>query len=780
MKNLAILLTLFLFLGCSDDSEDRIEEPQVVQPSATEIGIDIEELSGINYDNVFALSTSEEKAINEHGIFDNPYTPNGIEDLPVLVFEDEQLLFGYYPHTLISNKVDIDDILLFYFLMYPQIAIQGADEVLLLDQIKSSSDYNLMKELVLSNLNSNNSPLYDNAFVLLIRDFSSTVSSSTYTNREPLGEFQFNYDRVGQVEWTEEVALFSAMGFIIKNTNTGEVVFGPELLKTKNLEISTSSISSWVLQEFGTPIPPYLDSFNLLEPGEYEILLTNGHSSNVELDLAINARNYSQFASTAVGLILTAGLKTIAGTDQCRDAIADLHAQQITYVTSLVINNQQPTAQDLVVHLGATGTQFFNSVDACLTGNALIKFIKFIGAVTLGVFNDALDIAELVFLMRDYFGSEIVVNETRYFENGVSFGELSAEQVSTTNFFEGNQGDSFDFAISVSEKTLKYDIERTTFSEFIANPTFPQAEGLPFNVELIQGDATVPANSVFSGESNLAGNLVIPVTLGCLQSEIKVGSALSNNEIEDFIINTNTESQIQLSGELAFGEVQIGSSSEPKVLTINNPSCTPVIISSISVPDGYSSSFTSGTLQPSETIDVNIIFSPEAIQDYSGIITVNNDTDQDNNTIAVSGNGISELLINQLKIIDTSQILDFNGLPFYYHSDYLSYCLSYDIVYSYNYNETSGPNFMDFYFGLPTGNLVDGTYTIVDGLCNYVDNLFFHSDIFDNQELGFITNGSVIVSEDATEFEISGELIKIDDNGNDIPMGPINGRFVFE
>jgi hypothetical protein len=77
-------------------------------------------------------------------------------------------------------------------------------------------------------------------------------------------------------------------------------------------------------------------------------------------------------------------------------------------------------------------------------------------------------------------------------------------------------------------------------------------------------------------------------------------------------------------------------------------------------------------------------------------------------------------------------------------------------------------------------DLNDGTYTISDGDCIYADNDIFHSDVFNSEEQGYITSGTVIVSENVTVFEISGLFIKIDENNNDIPLGPVIGRFVFE
>ena len=117
-KYLFLTLTLILFTCKSDDDISPADNPI----NSDAIAIDIDGLT-INYSNVTVLSTDDEKEIALNGVFENPYTYNGIEDLPVLFVENEELLFGYFPHTLTNNNIiAIDDVVLFYYMMYPQIS----------------------------------------------------------------------------------------------------------------------------------------------------------------------------------------------------------------------------------------------------------------------------------------------------------------------------------------------------------------------------------------------------------------------------------------------------------------------------------------------------------------------------------------------------------------------------------------------------------------------------------------------------------------------------------
>jgi len=142
----------------------------------------------------------------------------------------------------------------------------------------------------------------------------------------------------------------------------------------------------------------------------------------------------------------------------------------------------------------------------------------------------------------------------------------------------------------------------------------------------------------------------------------------------------------------------------------------------------------------------------------------------------------TDQLINQLKVVETGQVLDFNGLPFYYFAETDEYCNNYQIVVSFNYyNEADGVNYIDLTFSSNTSTLTDGTYALVDGECNYSVIDFYHSDLFTSvDDTGIIENGTIKISENATVFTINGELVKLDDNENETQLGLVTGRIVAE
>ncbi len=104
--------------------------------------------------------------------------------------------------------------------------------------------------------------------------------------------------------------------------------------------------------------------------------------------------------------------------------------------------------------------------------------------------------------------------------------------------------------------------------------------------------------------------------------------------------NPNPTSEISLTGNLNFGDVQINTNSNPRTLTVANTGNAPFSITNISLPSGYS--ITQGPYQPispNNSISLTVVFNPTNTQTYNGNITVHSTANNGNNTIAVSGTG---------------------------------------------------------------------------------------------------------------------------------------------
>ena len=121
-----------------------------------------------------------------------------------------------------------------------------------------------------------------------------------------------------------------------------------------------------------------------------------------------------------------------------------------------------------------------------------------------------------------------------------------------------------------------------------------------------------------------------------------------------FTIQAITTRIISLSGDLNFGNVQVGTTST-KTLTISNTGNSTLTVTSISYPTGFSGSW-SGTISAGGSNNVPVTFSPTQAITYSGNLTVNSNATSGTNTKSVSGTGVQSILLGDFGSAN-------NGLP---------------------------------------------------------------------------------------------------------------------
>ena len=108
---------------------------------------------------------------------------------------------------------------------------------------------------------------------------------------------------------------------------------------------------------------------------------------------------------------------------------------------------------------------------------------------------------------------------------------------------------------------------------------------------------------------------------------------------------------IGVSGNLAFGEVAIGTSRDA-TMTISNTGTAALNVTGISSSGGFGSTLTaswpSGTIAAGASQTVTLRFSPTTAGAYSGSVTVNGDQTSGTNTLPVSASSISTFSGNWL------------------------------------------------------------------------------------------------------------------------------------
>ncbi len=115
---------------------------------------------------------------------------------------------------------------------------------------------------------------------------------------------------------------------------------------------------------------------------------------------------------------------------------------------------------------------------------------------------------------------------------------------------------------------------------------------------------------------------------------------------------------IALSGDLAFGSVQVGFSASA-VLHIANSGNQPLNVSGLSLPNGFAASWNAGSIPAGAGQDVTITFTPTAANNYTGFVSVTSDATGGLGNIAISGLG---MLAPPTRILTTGGNLNYGSL----------------------------------------------------------------------------------------------------------------------
>lgn len=170
------------------------------------------------------------------------------------------------------------------------------------------------------------------------------------------------------------------------------------------------------------------------------------------------------------------------------------------------------------------------------------------------------------------------------------------------------------------------------------------------------GDAPINVTGIALPDG-FTGNFVGTIAIGASQDviitftptqaitysgSIVVGSSATTGTSVFPISGTGTAitKVINLSGILAFGSVIQGQSLSSSLVVLNSGNSA-LAITGLTLPSGFSTTFTSGTVAAGAQLIIPITFSPIALILYTGDITVNSNATSGTNFIVVSGTGVS-------------------------------------------------------------------------------------------------------------------------------------------
>jgi alpha-tubulin suppressor-like RCC1 family protein len=168
----------------------------------------------------------------------------------------------------------------------------------------------------------------------------------------------------------------------------------------------------------------------------------------------------------------------------------------------------------------------------------------------------------------------------------------------------------------------------------VTNISVPAGYSLVTNAPATIG---IGSNGTFSVQLDTAAG-------GTFAGNITVTNNDPNNNPFVFPVTGTVNARIiALSGNMTFGVVPVNTMSN-STLTISNLGNTSLSVTNIAFPTGFSGVWSNMTIGPSNAQAITVSFSPTAVSNYTGNITVSSDATSGTGTIAASGFGATSNL----------------------------------------------------------------------------------------------------------------------------------------
>jgi hypothetical protein len=501
------------------------------------------EAPNFNISGLSALSINNKSDVKVNGSFQLPNLTDGGDELPILFTKGEDVLFGAIPIESNGTTITLDEILLFYFKLFPDITFLELSDANLLELIQSDPNYSELIRINAEALNANASPTANSSFNELLQEsaYNITQNKKLKSAKEllPPNEFNFNFGRSGKLTWPSTAPIHATMGFEIKAKKDNKIVYGPCLLNPFQWVFAPTSVVAWgidaIFKIFQTSTTP---SFNFTDEGEYIVSFTNGNeqgTASPELFKMVSETNRNAFVSDLIFLIVPEAFKSLFNSD-CQKRFTEIFFTQGEFIKGLILNGA--TKQEVVKAIYGIGGKFPGLIIDCnpanLDNTKKSEFVKkYLGFMkSVDVLEKSESATNLLFLAKDYYGSKISGEETRFFYDNISFGELESKSTWATKFKGPTDGKQY-YEDEVKEKIIKYKFDRSvTETNLTKEETWTEANELPFKATLLSGDAIID-NLAPKAEKGIYWDIF---TMGKDSSTVQIEPAFKNSGIEPVTI----------------------------------------------------------------------------------------------------------------------------------------------------------------------------------------------------------------------------------------------------
>jgi hypothetical protein len=504
--------------------------------------IKIEGLSNFDFSKINTLSMKGLSPVKINGMFQVKNARFGVtKQLPLFFTKDDNLMFGFQPEKVSNNIVTIDDILLFFFNMFPDIKLQEIETPVLLGLIQNDTNYKSLKNLILLSFQKNNSPVSDSVFVSTLKKSALAVGQlislkTKSAEMESDDTFRFNFNRNGEITWAENVPLYAAVGFEIKKEGGNSQVFGPKIIEPKQIIMSLGTMIELGIDKIFSLKANQQEPFSFKEEGKYSISLTNGNfegNNPTNLQQVVSAYNKEHFLAGVVGILfpfLDDGIL-----NKCNTAIENLFSTTIYDFLMNDVFQEEVTPGFVAKELYGVLTGAMNAMEECAkdvlsSGKYLKVFAKTFKY--LDVLDKAESVTKLIAMAHDFEFSDISGQEDRFFYDTFSFGKLIYSRISPGEF-KGKPGSTHSFEAGVYEESVTYNFDfQPTKTYFYQQDDFINSKGVPFNVLCENNGATSNKSKLESAD----GRIDVVLTMGNTDSQVKIEPTFKNSGIVPEII----------------------------------------------------------------------------------------------------------------------------------------------------------------------------------------------------------------------------------------------------
>lgn len=512
--------------------------------------IDITEIPGLNIDGLTVESVEGSTPVLLNATFNTVNKSNEHNLYPIFFKNKDEVLFGVYPNEG-DLKVGIDDIIFFFYKMFPHIRFMELTDQQIDTHMKDNPDYTNLRNAALAALEEGLSPIDDDLFLDMLSShveeiFQSQTSSLKSTSEfNKLGELEFTYDRDRKIKWPNKLPFYAFVGVEISDKSTGEIVMKPRYIKPDKFSFTPDSWYSYLYETYNYMIKEKindpmddLNHFTVKSEGSYIVSFTNGNRFNdfSTVDRKFNhevaIKNAEHLVLLSILTVLPKDLKEIAENTKCFFELLTYMQLKIKEFTQLYENNQlsESSIKEFLLLVAQTAAASINKCfpesDAETVVSAYLKsFLKL--TTKLKFLESGVNIG---FGFKDWVFSQVSGTDVVHFYDQTYFQKLEYTFESNTDITDSYKSNVLFEGKEITEtKNIYHIIRDLSGTRFNKVPTTSLAGGFRMKATLVEGDAKIlNEEEIFTG----GGSYLVDLEMGSEPSLILIEPDLKNSGVD--------------------------------------------------------------------------------------------------------------------------------------------------------------------------------------------------------------------------------------------------------